>query len=57
MESVYPALNREAFLIEHACVPRFYPSYCAEAAQILAEIERRRLSLQSHEGGSKDVSG
>ena len=38
-EPTYPPLNRAAFLIERACVPGFYPSYCAEAAQILAAMD------------------
>lgn len=37
----WPTLDRAAFLIEHACVPRAYPSYCAEAAQLLAALEER----------------
>lgn len=36
----YPALDRAAFLIERICVPRYYPpTYCAEAAQLLAMLE------------------
>ena len=38
-EPAYPPLDRTAFLIEHACVPGFYPPYCAEAAQILAAMD------------------
>ena len=39
-ESTYPALDRTAFLIERTCVPRYYPpTYCAEAAQLLAMLE------------------
>ncbi len=39
-ESTYPALDRAAFLIERTCVPRYYPpTYCAEAAQLLAMLE------------------
>ena len=38
-EPTYPPLDRTAFLIEHACVPGFYPPYCAETAQILAAMD------------------
>lgn len=41
-ESTYPALDRAAFLIEHACVPRAYPTFCAETAQLLAMMEAAR---------------
>ena len=37
----WPVLNRAAFLIEHACVPKSYPSFCAETAQILAALVER----------------
>ena len=39
IEHTYPALDRTAFLIEHACVPRAYPTFCAETAQLLAMME------------------
>ena len=39
IDPTYPALDRAAFLIERACVPRFYPSYCAETAQLFAMME------------------
>ena len=40
IDPTYPALNRAAFLIERTCVPRYYPpTYCAEAAQLLAMLE------------------
>ncbi|MFG6351254.1 MAG: hypothetical protein K1W21_06460 [Oscillospiraceae bacterium] len=40
IEPTYPALDRAAFLIERTCVPRYYPpTYCAEAAQLLAMLE------------------
>ena len=39
IDPVYPALDRTAFLVERACVPRFYPSFCAETAQLLAMLE------------------
>lgn len=40
IEQTYPALDRAAFLIERTCVPRYYPpTYCAEAAQLLAMLE------------------
>ena len=52
IEPTYPALDRAAFLIEHACVPRAYPTYCAEAAQLLAMLEaaRRKEAPQKHSG-------
>jgi hypothetical protein len=40
-ETNWPVLDRVAFLIEHACVPGAYPSYCAETAQLLAALEER----------------
>lgn len=40
---MYPALNRTMFLIERTCIPRYYPpTYCAEAAQLLAMLEAAR---------------
>lgn len=43
IEQTYPALDRAAFLIEHTCVPRYSPPvYCAEAAQLLAMLEKAR---------------
>lgn len=38
-EPAYPVLDRAAFLIERACVPRYYPTFCAETAQLLALLE------------------
>lgn len=37
----WPVLNRAAFLIKHACVPKSYPTFCAETAQILAALAER----------------
>lgn len=53
---VYPALDRANFLAEQTCVSGGYiPSYYAEAAQILAEID---LRLSQQPGGDKeDVPG
>lgn len=34
----WPVLDRTAYLIEHACVPRAVPSYCAEEAQFFAAL-------------------
>ena len=34
----WPALDRAAFLIEHASVPKYVPRYCAEAAQLMAML-------------------
>ena len=43
IEPAYPALDRAAFLIERTCVPRYYPpTYCAEAAQLIAMLEAAR---------------
>ena len=43
IDPTYPALDRAAFLIERTCVPRYYPpTYCAEAAQLLAMLEAAR---------------
>ena len=40
IEPTYPALDRAAFLSARTCVPRYYPpTYCAEAAQLLAMLE------------------
>lgn len=53
VEPTYPALDRAAFLIEHTCVPRYYPpTYCAEAAQLLAMLEaaRRQSTPKEHSG-------
>jgi len=38
-EQTYPVLDRTAFLIEHASVPRHYPVFCAEMGQLLAAME------------------
>ena len=53
IEPTYPALNRAAFLIERTCVPRYYPpTYCAEAAQLLAMLdEARQKSIPQEHGG------
>ena len=49
-ESTYPALDRTAFLIERACVPRYYPpAYCAEAAQLLSMLEAARQKSSPQE--------
>jgi len=50
-EPEYPALNRAAFLIERASVPRYHPSpYCAEMGQLLAGIAAR---LQENQPNSQ----
>ena len=47
IEPAYPALDCAAFLIERACVPRYYPPrYCAEAAQLLAMLEAARQKMK-----------
>ena len=52
----WPALNRAAFLIEHASVPRHVPIYCAEAGQLFAMLtaylQQKNLSGGS-DGGKK----
>ena len=37
-EPTYPPLDRTAFLIDRACVPRYVPRYCAEEAQLFAAL-------------------
>ena len=37
-ESNWPALDRTAYLIEHACVPKVVPTYCAEEGQLFAAL-------------------
>ena len=51
-ETNWPTLDRAAFLIERACVPRYYPAYCAEAAQLLALLEaaQQRRNPQENSG-------
>ena len=50
IEPTYPALDRAAFLIERTCVPRYYPpTYCAEAAQLLAMLEAARQKSSPQE--------
>ncbi len=52
-EPNYPALNRTAYLIEHACVPRYVPTYCAEEGQLfaaLAEAVRRSTPPAENSG-------
>lgn len=52
IEQTYPALDRAAFLIERTCVPRYYPpTYCAEAAQLLAMLEAAQRQSTPQEPG------
>lgn len=37
----WPVLSRTAFLIDRACVPKSYPTFCAESAQLLAALAER----------------
>ena len=37
-EPDWPILDRTAYLIEHTCVPRAAPFYCAEAGQFFAAL-------------------
>ena len=48
----WPGLDRAALLIDHACVPRYTPHYCAEAAQLMSMLADflREKSI----GGSDD---
>ena len=49
----WPALDRTAFLIDHASVPKYIPHYCAEAAQLISMLA---ASLQQHDiSGGHDV--
>ena len=47
----WPALDRAAFLIEHASVPKYVPRYCAEAAQLMAMLA---ASLGQESAGGSD---
>lgn len=52
IDPAYPALDRAAFLIERICVPRYYPpTYCAEAAQLLAMLEAAQQKSIPRERG------
>ena len=52
IDPAYPALDRAAFLIERTCVPKYYPpTYCAEAAQLLAMLEATRQNTPQEHGG------
>ena len=46
-DTTYAALDRAAFLIERACVPRAYPTFCAETAQLLAMLEAARQKSEA----------
>ena len=52
----WPVLDRAEFLIDHACVPKYVPHYCAEAAQLMsmlaASLQQNSLS-GGHDGGKK----
>lgn len=48
-ESTWPMLDRTAFLIEHACVPKYIPSYPAEIAQLLAGLDAYLLQCSQQE--------
>ena len=53
IEPAYPALDRAASLIERTFVPRYHPpTYCAEAAQLLAMLEaaRQKSIPQEYDG-------
>lgn len=51
----WPVLNRAAFLIEHACVPKSYPSFCAETAQILAALAGRMRQVSPQENDTTSL--
>lgn len=46
----WPVLDRAAFLIEHASVPKYVPRYCAEAAQLMSMLAES-LQQQNQSGG------
>ena len=48
----WPGLDQASFLIDHTCVPRYAPHYCAEAAQLMSMLADflREKSI----GGSDD---
>ncbi len=51
----WPALNRTDYLIEHACVPQYVPTYCAEAGQLFAALAEavRRNSLPAEHSDTR----
>lgn len=51
----WPALDRTAFLIDHASVPRFVPHYCAEAAQLMSMLAEslKQESVGGSNGGKE----
>lgn len=55
-ESSWLTLDRAAFLIKHASVPKYVPHYCAETAQLIsmlaASLQQHNLS-GGHDGGKK----
>ena len=52
----WPVLDRVAFFIDHAGVPRYVPHYCVEAAQLMsmlaASLQQNSLS-GGHDGRKK----
>ena len=55
-KSNWPALDRAAFLIDHAGVPRHVPYYCAESAQLvsmLAAFQQQQNPSGGHDVGKK----
>lgn len=42
-EPNWPVLDRTAYLIEHACVPKSVPTYCAEEGQLFAMLAKAAL--------------
>lgn len=55
-DPTYPVLDRQAFLIERACVPRYMPVYCAEAGQLFAALADY-LHKKNTEGGAHNEQG
>ena len=49
----WPALERAAFLIDHAGVPRYIPHYCAESAQLVSMLAA--FQQQQNPSGGHDV--
>ena len=51
----WPVLDRAAFLIEHASVPKYVPHYCAEAAQLMSMLAEslKQESVGGSSGGEE----
>ena len=51
----WPGLDQASFLIDHTCVPRYAPHYCAEAAQLMSMLadSLREKSIGGSDDGEK----